>query len=67
MLTKDEVLLRLRGAVNEAGGLHRFGDQYGFTASYISDVLRGKRGLADRILATIGVEREIVYKERKEY
>ena len=64
MLTEQQVLLRLRAAVNEAGGQQRFAEQHGLHASYISDVLRGKRALADRILATIGVVRETVYREK---
>lgn len=64
MLTEQEVRDRLRRAVNEAGGLRRFAEQHGLTAPYISDVLRGKRALADRILATIGIVRETVYREK---
>lgn len=62
MLTEQEVLERLRAAVAGAGGQRAFAQAHGFTPGYINDVLRGKRALADRILATIGVERFVIYR-----
>lgn len=68
MLTEHEVMERLRTAIQAAGGQRQFARAHGLTVSYVSDVLHGKRALADRILATIGIEREIVrqvmYRER---
>lgn len=61
LLTEQEVIDRLRTAVREAGGLYAYGKLHGFTAGYIHDVLERKRGLADRILATIGIVRKTVY------
>lgn len=61
MLTEQEVIKRLRSAVAAAGGQRKFAVIHGFTAGYINDVLRGKRALADRILAVIGVERSVIY------
>jgi hypothetical protein len=60
-LTEQEVMERLREMVREAGGQRAFAAEHGFTVGYVNDVLHGKRALADRILATIGVERRIVY------
>lgn len=60
-LTEQQALDRLRSAVKQAGGLHAYGRLHGFTASYIHDVLAGKRGLADRILSSIGIERVTIY------
>lgn len=69
MLTEQEVMDRLRAAVDAAGGQRKFAAVHGFTAGYINDVLRGKRALADRILAVVGVERQVVqqvvYRERR--
>lgn len=62
MLTEQEVMERLREAVKAAGGQRRFAEANGFTVGYVSDVLRGNRALADRILATIGVERTVTYR-----
>lgn len=60
-MTEQEVIERLRAAIEQAGSQQAFADAFGFTAGYVSDVLRGKRDLADRILAAIGVERVVTY------
>jgi DNA-binding transcriptional regulator YdaS (Cro superfamily) len=61
MLTEQEVMDRLRAAVVEAGGQRAFAEKHGLTPGYVNDVLHGKRAFADRILSTIGVERQVVY------
>lgn len=60
-MTEYEVKKRLRAAIDAAGGQRRFAEAHGFSAAYVNDVLRGKRDLADRILAAIGVRRIVVY------
>lgn len=62
MLTEQEVIDRLRFAIEHAGGQRAFAEKHGFTPGYINDVLWRKRGLADRILTTLGIERLIVYR-----
>lgn len=62
MLTEQDVIERLRAAVEAAGGQRRFADLHDFTPGYIHDVLHGKRALADRICAAIGVERQVIYR-----
>jgi len=59
MLTEHEVMERLRAAVDKAGSQRKFAEQHGLTVAYVSDVLRGNRALADRILATLGIERQV--------
>lgn len=61
MLTEQEVMNRLRTAVARAGGQRKFAEAHKLTPGYLNDVLHGKRALADRILATIGVERQVIY------
>lgn len=63
MLTEDDVRLRLRAAIEAAGSQRNFADEHGFTASYIHDVLHGRRALAPRILEALGVERVVRYRE----
>lgn len=65
MLTEQEVMARLRTAVTEAGGQRAFAEAHGFTVAYVHDVVHGRRAMADRILAAIGIERAIV--RRVEY
>ena len=64
-----EVYERLNAAVEAAGGQRAFAKKHGFTVGYVNDVLRGKRDLADRILATIGVvrvvRRQVFYLEKE--
>ena len=61
MLTEQEVIERLKEAIEQAKGQNKFAKAHGFTNGYISDVLHGKRALADRVLASIGVVRKTVY------
>lgn len=61
MLTEQEVMDRLKNAIEAAGGQRRFAELHKLTPGYVNDVLHGKRALADRILATIGVQRHVVY------
>lgn len=64
MLTEQQVIERLRAATSAAGGQKAFAKAHGFTPGYIHDVLHGKRAPADRILAAIGVERIVIYREQ---
>lgn len=59
MLTEHDVMERLRSAITEAGSQRKFAEQHGLTVAYVSDVLRGNRALADRILAALGIERQV--------
>lgn len=61
MLTEQEVRERLRAAIADAGGQRAFASAHDFTVAYVNDVVHGRRALADRILAAIGVERKVIY------
>lgn len=65
-MTEQEVIERLQSKIEEAGGQKAFAEKHGFAVAYVNDVVRGKRGLAERILASIGVERSIVYRVKDE-
>lgn len=58
-MTEQEVIEMLKAAVDAAGGQRAFARLHGLSAGYVNDVLRGKRGLSDRILKTIGVKRYV--------
>lgn len=58
-MTEQEVIERLHSAVADAGGQRAFARAHGLSVAYINDVLRGKRALSERVLATIGIRREI--------
>lgn len=61
-MTEQEVRKRLAEAIEAAGGQSVFADRHGFTRAYINDVVHGRRALADRILAAIGIERIVTYR-----
>lgn len=67
-MTEQEVRDRLQTAIDAAGGQRGFAKAHGFSVAFVNDVVRGKRDLSDRILAAIGIERQItrqvVYRER---
>lgn len=60
-MTEQEARERLRAAIQAVGGQRRFAEAHGFSPAYVNDVLRGKRDLAERILAVIGIERVVVH------
>lgn len=64
MLTELQVIERLRAACAAAGGQKAFAKVHGLTPGYVHDVLHSKRAPADRILAAIGVERVVIYREK---
>ncbi len=64
-MTEQEAIQELRKAVKEAGSLRAFAAQHGLTASYIHDVLHGRRLLSTRIAAAIGIERVVTVEYRK--
>jgi hypothetical protein len=64
MLTEQQVIERLRGACDAAGGQNKFARAHKFTPAYVHDVLHGRRAPADRILAALGLERVVIYREK---
>lgn len=69
-MTEQEVRERLHEAIRTAGGQRQFAKAHGFSVAYVNDVIRGKRDLADRILAAVGIERvvihEVSYREKQQ-
>lgn len=63
MLSEEDVREKLRAAIAAAGGQQLFAEQHHFSKAYVHDVLHGRRGFADRILAALGVERVVQYRE----
>ena len=60
-MTAAEVRDRLREACAAAGSQQAFAAQAGVTASYVSDVLLGRREPTDAVLAPLGLERVVSY------
>ncbi len=53
----DDVVKALESAVEAAGGLRAWGRQHQFTASYVSDVLNGRRNPSERLARAVGFVR----------
>lgn len=60
-MTEDRVMKRLQNAVADAGGQRAFAREKGFSASYVNDVLLGRRGFSEAMCAALGVKREVSY------
>lgn len=41
-----------------------FAKEHGLSQSYVSDVLAGKRGFADKVANALGYERRVVFRRR---
>lgn len=52
--------------IQECGSQKEFAKQKGLSASYISDVLMGRRPFADRLLFALGYQREVRYQKIQE-
>lgn len=52
---------RLRAAIAAAGSQREWAQQYGISQSYVSEALKGTRGIGEAILRALGLERVIVY------
>ncbi len=57
----DDVLIVLTNEVNRVGNQKKFAEKYGFSASYINDVLNGRRAISDRLASVVGFKRNIVF------
>lgn len=63
MLSEAEARERLAAAIAASGGQHAFAKTHGFSSAYISDVVRHRRDLSERLLAALGLERVVLYRE----
>ncbi len=56
-ITDADVVEALKSAVELAGGLRAWGKVHQFTASYLSDVLNGRRNPSERLARAVGFRR----------
>lgn len=64
MLNTQDILKRLLAAVEQAGSQKAFALRHGLSEQYVSDVIRGRRELGQKILDALGVERIVSYREK---
>ena len=63
LLTKTEVLNRLRAEINRAGSQSKLAQEWGVMQSTLSEVLRGERGLPESLISKMGLVKPEVYEE----
>lgn len=65
-MNEQDIIDRLREAIQSAGSQRAFAKQHGISTQYINDVLRGRREIGQKILEVLGVEKIITYRLREE-
>lgn len=66
MLTEQDVIARLSAAIAAAGSQTAFAQQHHISNQYVSDAMRGKRELGQKILDALGLERVVSYREKSQ-
>lgn len=61
-MNEQDVIERLRAAVEQAGGQRAFARSIGVTAAYVNDMLRGRRTVGEKVLTTLGIERVVTHR-----
>lgn len=64
-MNEQDVLDRLRAAIELAGSQKRFAEQHGISLQYVNDVLRKRREPGQKILDALGIERFVNYREKE--
>lgn len=65
-MDQADVIKRLAAECRAAGGSSAWARKAGVSATYVSDVLAGKRAPGGRLLIALGIERVVTYREAKE-
>lgn len=64
LLTDQDLIDRLRKAVEIAGSQKNFAQQQGLSEQYVSDVLNRRREPGQKMLDALGLERIVGYREK---
>jgi len=63
-LTESQILEILRNECVEAGSQRAWADKHNLAPSFVNDVLKGKRGVTERILDALGYEYVGFYRKK---
>ena len=67
-MTENELLAEFRALFNWNGTAKltakQWAKDHGFSQAYVSDVLHGRRGVADRFAEALGYERVVTFRKR---
>lgn len=61
VLTKQELIERLRAVIADVGSQDAFAQQHAISTAYVSDVLRNRREPGKKILDALGLVRVVYY------
>lgn len=62
-MDEQEVFDRFVQAIENAGGQRAWALSHGVAPAYVNDIMNKRRGLSPRVLAMIGVEAVVTYRE----
>lgn len=60
-MTKDQMLIRLRAAVEKEESQAAYAKRHDLSAQYLGDVLAGRREPGPKILASLGLKEVVTY------
>lgn len=63
-ISEEEMMQMVLVRVADAGSQKAFAEQAKISESYLSDVLRDRRGIGDRIAEALGFERVVTYRRK---
>lgn len=63
-MNEDDVLKLLAETIEQAGNQKKFAQQHNMSEQFVSDVLRRRRQITDRMLAVLGLERVVTYRRK---
>lgn len=61
--TQDEMLKLLRERTFGYGAMSRFAAEAGVSLAYVSETLKGRRPVSEKIARALGFERRVVYRK----
>lgn len=65
MIDKTELIAQIRDSVLDFGGQKAAAKEWGISAQYLNDILRGRRDVGQSVLDAMGFERIVLYKVKE--
>lgn len=62
--TKEDVRTALRAECWSAGSQAVWAKRHGFSRSYITDILKGRRDVTEKLAAALGLTRRVVFEKK---
>lgn len=64
-MADDPVITRLEAEIEAAGTQRAWADAHGFSAQFITDILKGRRQISPRLARALGFKRLTVWKDTR--